>query len=135
MPLHLLLQAYSGDALATKLEAVKIDKAAVESAMEAAVPAPATTTTPTRTTTQAPEPKPITKSIASLAWVAGPVVGGCVLVALVGYWIAKRRSAQGVQGKDETMGEARGNADGRDGGTPREAWAANGNARAQAALN
>jgi hypothetical protein len=98
--------------------------------MESAVPAPVTPATPTNTT-----PAPAAKTIASLAWVAGPVVGGCMLVAQVGYWISKRRSAQGVAGKDETMGEARGNADGRDGGTPREACGPNGNARAQASLN
>jgi hypothetical protein len=102
--------------------------------MEAAVPAPVTTAPPATTPAT---PAPEAKSIASLAWVAGPVVGGCVLVAAVGYWISKRRSAQGVAGKDETFGEARGNGDGRDrdGGTPREAWAANGSARAQAQLN
>jgi hypothetical protein len=83
---HLLLQAYTGDALTTRLAAVQIDKAAVESAMESAVPAP---------TPVPPTPAPKAKS---LGWAAAPVVGGCALVALVaavGFWIAKRRAAQG----------------------------------------
>jgi hypothetical protein len=94
--------------------------------MESAVPTP---------TPVPPTPAPEAKS---LGWVAAPVVGGCALVALVaavGYWIAKRRAAQAMQGKSYAADEARGDADDRDGGTPTGAQASNGSARAQASLN
>ncbi|WIA35260.1 hypothetical protein OEZ86_003719 [Tetradesmus obliquus] len=121
---------YSGTALNTKLAAVTIDKATVESAMTAALPTPAPATDVTNTTT-APTRM---EAIKSLAWVAGPVVGGVVLLALVWYWIAKRRAAQAIGMKPEAGAEARGSAEGRDGSTPREAWGANGAPRAQASL-
>jgi hypothetical protein len=119
------LQAYSGDALATKLAAVPIDRAAVESAMASVLPS----------TT---ESAPVEAGATNLAWIAGPIVGGVAFFVLLGagyWWLRQRRAAQATQGKDQymdTMAEARTSLDGA---TPREGGSASGLPRAQASLN
>jgi hypothetical protein len=115
--------------MADKLSAVSIDKAAVESTMDSVMVAEPVNATLMNIT----QPLEIKPSV-SLAWVAGPAVGGCVLLALVGYWVGKRRSAQAVQGIPKDMKQARTSNEARDGSTPREAWA-NAPTRTHAALD
>jgi hypothetical protein len=113
------LQEYTGPALNTKLAAVNIDRAAVESAMTTMVPPPAA----------APA-----ESSKNLDWLAAPVVGGCASVAVcaaVFWWLNKRKVAQESNSKDKYMDTmAAAASEGQDGSTPRE-----GCARAQATLN
>lgn len=111
-PLYACLQSYNGPSLDSKLEAVTIDKSSVESAMASVLPPVpvATNAAAVPEVTSLPAPLPTTRSTgttdpvaaATMAWVAGPVIGGVALVALVCgalYWWLARRSAQARQSR------------------------------------
>jgi hypothetical protein len=122
------LQSYNGPSLEAKLEAVKIDKSTVDSAMASVLPPTPVPTLPT------PEPTSDVAAANSMAWVAGPVLGGVAFIAICGaaYWWLARRSAQATQRRyHANTAEATSSAHTVPAGNPTEAASS---ARAQASL-